>query len=431
MDGNGSAGIAKTNTYGGGGGGGRHSTGNVIGCGSANTCDNDNYVHTERLRAAMIQIMEMPDPDPTTEIGGFCRMSPDLCAAYLNDLKHGAVPWHIAVYIHCGDSAACRQDYGLAGPMSGPTIGSTLNHNVGDAIFLSFIGGGTGASATVRLIKAALSGEDSAAATSPVLKQCVLQYSFASPNSFDPATPVLMADGTTKPIRDIQVGDHVLSTDPSTGTTRSEVVTALHNNLDEDLVDVEVATSDSGTAVLHTTVNHPFWDKTDRKWVDASSLQPGHRLDTTGGVAEVLALRPVAGNSFMLNLTVRSLHTYYVLAGDVPILVHNDSPPWGQPGHSDYVLVDRATNKVYYAGRFGPNESAASVLARHTKSGRFRPGLDRIDVVPGTRTYGEARLMEDDLASMYGTRTGGGRGNAIWPMQQAKRESYYNYASTC
>jgi hypothetical protein len=39
--------------------------------------------------------------------------------------------------------------------------------------------------------------------------------------------------------------------------------------------------------------------------------------------------------------------------------------------------------------------------------------------------------MEDDLAAMYGTRAGGGRGNAIWPMQQQKREGYYNYASTC
>jgi hypothetical protein len=33
-------------------------------------------------------------------------------------------------------------------------------------------------------------------------------------HSFDPSTPVLLADATTKPIKDIKVGDEVQSTDP-------------------------------------------------------------------------------------------------------------------------------------------------------------------------------------------------------------------------
>lgn len=36
------------------------------------------------------------------------------------------------------------------------------------------------------------------------------------PNSFVPGTGVLMADGTTKPIKDVRVGDQVLSADPET-----------------------------------------------------------------------------------------------------------------------------------------------------------------------------------------------------------------------
>jgi hypothetical protein len=46
--------------------------------------------------------------------------------------------------------------------------------------------------------------------------------------SFPPGTPVLLADGQSKPIADIRVGDQVLSTDPGNGDTESEPVTALH-----------------------------------------------------------------------------------------------------------------------------------------------------------------------------------------------------------
>jgi hypothetical protein len=38
-------------------------------------------------------------------------------------------------------------------------------------------------------------------------------------NSFTPATLVLLADGTSKPIEDIEIGDLVLATDPETGVT--------------------------------------------------------------------------------------------------------------------------------------------------------------------------------------------------------------------
>jgi hypothetical protein len=59
-------------------------------------------------------------------------------------------------------------------------------------------------------------------------------------HSFDPSTPVLMANGTTKPIKDVAIGDDVVATDPITGKTYTEHVTALHNNIDTDLTDVTV-----------------------------------------------------------------------------------------------------------------------------------------------------------------------------------------------
>jgi hypothetical protein len=46
-------------------------------------------------------------------------------------------------------------------------------------------------------------------------------------NSFTPETAVVMADGTTRPIEDIQVGQRVLATDPATGQTAARPVIAL------------------------------------------------------------------------------------------------------------------------------------------------------------------------------------------------------------
>ncbi|OZV84425.1 hypothetical protein CA850_00760 [Micromonospora echinospora] len=166
-------------------------------------------------------------------------------------------------------------------------------------------------------------------------------------HSFDPSTRVLMADGSAKPIEDLQLGDEVAATDPVTGERAAKPVTFLHVNQDRDLTDVTVRDSGTGkSTVLKTTQHHPFWDATDRRWVDAGQLKPGHRLlvhddkrlegDGSGaGVGgggppgrqvTVVAVRNFAGDERMHDLTVADIHTYYVLAGKQPVLVHNCDP---------------------------------------------------------------------------------------------------------
>jgi hypothetical protein len=144
-------------------------------------------------------------------------------------------------------------------------------------------------------------------------------------HSFDPSTPVLMADGSTKPIKDVKVGDKVESNDPKTGSDKAEPVVLLHDNHDTDLADVTVESSDGTTTVLHTTWHHPFWDATHSKWVEAHDLKPGtalHSLDskTTETVVDVHSW---VGQHDMRDLTVAEIHTYYVIAGTTPVLVHN------------------------------------------------------------------------------------------------------------
>jgi hypothetical protein len=88
-------------------------------------------------------------------------------------------------------------------------------------------------------------------------------------------------------------------------------------------------TSPTGhTVVLNTTQHHPFWSETRQDWTDAAQLQPGEQLLTADGdTATVSQIRNQAGSQTMRDLTVDTTHTYYVIAGDTPVLVHNTNGP--------------------------------------------------------------------------------------------------------
>ncbi|HEY1574645.1 MAG TPA: DUF6531 domain-containing protein [Pseudonocardiaceae bacterium] len=103
-----------------------------------------------------------------------------------------------------------------------------------------------------------------------------------------------------------------------------------------------------------------------------------------------------------------------------------------RPGWSNYTLQD-TNGTTYYSGLFGPGSTAASTQARHMGNGnRFDPANgDAMTVVPGTRTYGESRLMEQRLADQHGTiigRDGNNyRGNRERPLAQKKLTEYQDY----
>ena len=148
-------------------------------------------------------------------------------------------------------------------------------------------------------------------------------------NSFAAATPVLMADGTSKPIDQIKVGDKIANNQPGAdaGTEdQAHTVTAIHvTYTDRDYTDVTVDTG-HGPATITGTAHHPYWDATTRAWTDADQLHAGDRLQTTdGNTVTVLSLRDYVTTAVTYNLTVDGLHTYYVLAGDTPVLVHNSN----------------------------------------------------------------------------------------------------------
>ncbi|GGK16304.1 hypothetical protein GCM10011583_55250 [Streptomyces camponoticapitis] len=142
-------------------------------------------------------------------------------------------------------------------------------------------------------------------------------------NSFTADTPVLLADGTRKPIKDIQIGDQVLATDPETGESGPRPVTALTKGTgDKQLVDI---TLDTGrTSTVTATDGHPFWVPALGRCIEADKLTTGQWLQTsTGTWTQITAVTHHTKSTTVYNLTVNDLHTYHVLAGDTPVLVHN------------------------------------------------------------------------------------------------------------
>jgi hypothetical protein len=137
-----------------------------------------------------------------------------------------------------------------------------------------------------------------------------------------------MADGTRKPIEEVKVGDKVLATDPTTGKTTAQPVTDTivgsgRKNLVRIIVDTDGAKG-SMTGVVIATDGHPFWTVRDKQWHTAGDLKPGMWLRTSAGThVQVTAVKARTVYQRVYNLTVDTDHTYYELAGDATLLVHN------------------------------------------------------------------------------------------------------------
>ncbi|MEU0096507.1 Hint domain-containing protein [Kribbella sp. NPDC006257] len=83
-------------------------------------------------------------------------------------------------------------------------------------------------------------------------------------NSFVPGTKVLLADGTSKPIEQLKLGDKMKATDPTTGKSTDEpVVATIIGRGAKHLVDVTVVSSKRGGGVerahIVATDRHPFY----------------------------------------------------------------------------------------------------------------------------------------------------------------------------
>jgi hypothetical protein len=146
-------------------------------------------------------------------------------------------------------------------------------------------------------------------------------------NSFVGSTPVLMADGTSTPIQNVKVGDRIANAEPESEALRQHTVTGVHvTDDDTDFVDLAIS-SPGGLRTVTATAHHLFWNITTHAWTAAADIKPGEQLDTPhDGRATVASNRRYIAHLRTHNLTVGSLHTYYVGAGGTWLLVHNAGP---------------------------------------------------------------------------------------------------------
>ncbi|MEU3464449.1 polymorphic toxin-type HINT domain-containing protein [Streptomyces sp. NPDC006733] len=205
-------------------------------------------------------------------------------------------------------------------------------------------------------------------------------------NSFPAGTLVLLADGTTKPIEKIAIGDKVASADPEmeiSGPKEIDATIATPDDTDFSTVTVGGA---GGSGTLTVTDHHPMWSPSSQAWIDAGELKAGMTLlSAAGSPLRITSVVHVQKLQSAYNLTVRDLHTYYVLAGTAPVLVHNKGGclpalrNWNsqrfQFGHENFLLDKKGLEHILV--RHHPKYWDGSVKKNQTF---FDPSMSVSDV---------------------------------------------------
>ncbi|MGC4857056.1 polymorphic toxin-type HINT domain-containing protein [Micromonospora sp. DT4] len=240
--------------------------------------------------------------------------------------------------------------------------------------------------------------------------------------SFEGATLVLMADGSRKQISEIEVGDQVIASDPETGEQEARKVTRVFVHQDT-VIDLAL---DNGASV-GTTEDHPFWSATDRKFERVDELVAGERVLTVEG--ETLAVSGLRFTASRLtsayNLEIDGIHTYYVLAGNTPVLVHNTCVPNWSPksgptfGHTfsthgagaknTRALTDRARSTGQSQGQWLDDKAAAEFLCgvhvdnAGARSVRIPDGLGQVIMPDGSIVQARAATLVPGANGLYKT----------------------------
>ncbi|MFD5321353.1 polymorphic toxin-type HINT domain-containing protein [Streptomyces sp. NPDC127098] len=230
-------------------------------------------------------------------------------------------------------------------------------------------------------------------------------------HSFLAGTDVLMADGSRRNIEDLEIGDAILATDPETGETKPHTITStIITDSDKEFTKLTLRDAEGVNQTIVATSHHPFWNVTDETWTNASELTPGSVLRTPDGatitVAEVRTYRD-AGRTY--DLTVETVHAYYVFAEASPVLVHNcpsggflsrifgrgGEPPQPAPNATVGDLRGIAHDNVDANGNWVPDSDKMHLLSGQTDESFMRSIFMPDDEARSYMTYhSDGHMME-------------------------------------
>lgn len=227
--------------------------------------------------------------------------------------------------------------------------------------------------------------------------ECATLASDLLGNSFVPGTEVVMADGSRKPIEKVEAGDEVLATDPTTGETSGQEVTAtIKGKGQKKLVRLTIDTDgDRGEATdtITATDGHPFWVPSLNKWLEAGELKPGQWLRTgSGSWVQIDSVRAWTQAATVHNLSVDSAHTFVVASGAATALVHNCGTGKGASadllGYADFLRPHGGKKGVKFVAKY-TSPSGRSYFGYNKHGLKAEPGgrLDRAFAMLGKRGH--------------------------------------------
>ncbi len=169
-------------------------------------------------------------------------------------------------------------------------------------------------------------------------------------NCFVAGTPVMMADGSTKPIEQVKPGDWVLSHSPENKTSSNGGKTGASSSANRDVVAKKVVRTfvrdQAKTLALHlaggetiqTTPGHPFFVE-GKGFVLAGHLAVGNAIVTRAGPAVRIVGVEQRTEATVYNFEVEGTHTYFVGTTNGGLWVHNVSAVGGggAPAPADFV----------------------------------------------------------------------------------------------
>jgi hypothetical protein len=205
---------------------------------------------------------------------------------------------------------------------------------------------------------------------------------------FPAGTLVLMADGSSRPIELVRLGDRIMSDNPEDDLpAAARVVDAVYEGSTDRLVTLSFDEDGDGSADLsfRDTREHPIWTF-DAGWVDAAELTPGDRvLDAQRKSMTVTSTSQVRVTCATWNLNVAGDHAFFVGDGMRWVLVHNLNA--GPRTWVQYEIEFELNGKTYfYNGRtsaYGQVDNAWDIFSTKRYKNGFARTVYEMDTATG------------------------------------------------